>query len=95
MIENNLEEISQKLQQIAPIDWSVDISDDSAFLYIERKDGKMMKQAEITFFEEAAQDIAKLIIEVKRLREINHNLKRQIVNDYENKIKVDKDLRFI
>lgn len=95
MIENNLEEISQKLQQIAPIDWSVDISDDSAFLYIERKDGKMMKQAEITFFEEAAQDIAKLIIEVKRLREINHNLKRQIVNDYENKIRVDKDLRFI
>lgn len=95
MIENNLEEISQKLQQIAPIDWKIDISNDSAFLYIERKDGKMMKQAEITFFEEAAQDIAKLIIEVKRLREINHNLKRQIVNDYENKIRVDKDLRFI
>ena len=95
MIENNLEEISQKLQQIAPIDWKIDISNDSAYLYIERKDGKMMKQAEITFFEEAAQDVAKLIIEVKRLREINHNLKRQIVNDYENKIKVDKDLRFI
>lgn len=95
MIENNLEEISQKLQQIAPIDWKIDISNDSAYLYIERKDGKMMKQAEITFFEEAAQDIAKLIIEVKRLREINHNLKRQIVNDYENKIRVDKDLRFI
>lgn len=95
MIENNLQEISQKLQQIAPIDWKIDISNDSAYLYIERKDGKMMKQAEITFFEEAAQDIAKLIIEVKSLREVNHNLKRQIVDDYENKIKVDKDLRFI
>lgn len=95
MIENNLQEISQKLQQIAPIDWKIDISNDSAYLYIERKDGKMMKQAEITFFEEAAQDIAKLIIEVKSLREVNHNLKRQIVDDYENKIKFDKDLRFI
>ena len=95
MIENNLQQISQKLQEIAPIDWKIDISNDSAYLYIERKDGKMMKQAEITFFEEAAQDIAKLIIEVKSLREVNHNLKRQIVDDYENKIKVDKDLRFI
>jgi len=95
MIENNLQQISQKLQQIAPIDWKIDISNDSAYLYIERKDGKMMKQAEINFFEEAAQDIAKLIIEVKSLREVNHNLKRQIVDDYENKIKVDKDLRFI
>ena len=95
MIENNLKHISEKLQEIAPINWNIDISNDSAFLYIERKDGKMIKQAEITFFEEAAQDIAKLIIEVKQLREVNAALKRQIVQDWETKLKVDKDIRFI
>ena len=55
MIENNLQQISQKLQEIAPIDWKIDISNDSADLYIERKDGKMMEQAEINFLEEAAK----------------------------------------
>lgn len=95
MIENDLKFISKKLQSIAPINWQVDISEDSGFLYIERKDGKMMRQADITFFEEAAQDIAKLIIEVKQLREVNKALKRQIVDNCESKTKVDKDLRFI
>lgn len=95
MIENNLSFISKKMQSIAPIDWKIDISDDSAFLYIERKDGKMMKQAEITFFEEAAQDIAKLLIEVKQLREVNSALKRQIIQDCKTKNSIDKDLRFV
>lgn len=95
MVENDLNHISSKLQTIAPINWEINFSDDSAFLYIERKDGKMMRQADLTFFEEAASDIAKLIIEVKQLREVNTALKRQIVDDCESKTKVDKDLRFI
>lgn len=96
MVENDLNHISRKLQTIAPINWEIGFSDDSAFLYIERKDGKMMRQADVVFFEEAASDIAKLIIEVKQLREVNAALKRQIVKETDEKAsKIDKDLRFI
>jgi hypothetical protein len=95
MIENNLKHISKKIQAITPVNWNVDISNDSGFLYIERKDGKMMRQADITFFEEAAQDIAKLVIEVKQLREVNAALKRQININYQKDLGIDKDLRFI
>jgi hypothetical protein len=95
MIENDLNYISNKILSIAPVNWEVDISYDSGFLYIERKDGKMMRQADITFFEEAGQDIAKLVIEVKQLREINAALKRQIIQDTKAKNDIDKDLRFV
>ena len=55
----------------------------------------MMRQADITFFEEAGQDIAKLVIEVKQLREVNAALKRQIIQDTKAKNDIDKDLRFV
>ena len=90
MIENDLDKISNKIREITPTNWSVDVSDDNAFLYIERKDGKPMRYADISFFEDAATDIAKLAIEVKQLREINSALKKQIINQ-----EVEKDLRFL
>jgi hypothetical protein len=102
MIENNLKEISEGLQAIAPIDYIVDISFEGDHIIIRRSDDKLMKQSDITFFEESHKNIAKLLIEVKSLREVNAQLKRLLVkevdkigNSYESNTSVDGDLRFL
>ena len=105
MIENNLKEISQGLQAIAPINYIVDISFEGDHIIIRRSDDKLMKQSDITFFEESHKNIAKLLMEVKSLREVNAQLKRLLVkevdegctcgNSYEPNINLDSDLRFL
>ncbi len=105
MIENNLKEISEKLQAIAPIDYIVDISFGGDHIIIRRSDDKLMKQSDIIFFEESHKDIARLIMEVKSLREVNAQLKRLLVDQIENEkctcsdsspsTNLDSDLRFL
>jgi len=99
MIENNLNEISEQIQAIVPVNWVIDISSDSRALIITRRDEKNMKWSDINFFDDAASNIAKLIIEVKQLREVNAALKRQIVKaesaKIEETIALEKDLRFL
>ena len=95
MIENDLDAISEKIQAITPASWSIDISQDARYLLISRKDEKNMRQSDILFFEDAAKDVAKLVYEIRRLKEINVALKRQIVKDLENKNNIEKDLRFL
>jgi hypothetical protein len=92
MIENNLNEVSERVRNATPTNWEVDISDDNGFIYIERQDGKPMTYSDLIFFENAATDIAKLTIEVKQLREVNVALKRQIVGETQ---ELDKDIRFL
>jgi len=95
MIENDLDAISEKIQAITPASWSIDISQDARYLLVSRKDEKNMRQSDILFFEDAAKDVAKLVYEIRRLKEINVALKRQIVKDLENKNNIEKDLRFL
>lgn len=90
MIENDLNQITQRLRDVTPTDWTVDISSDGTYIYINSEKERPMKDAHLNFFENAATDIAKLAIEVKQLREINLALKRQIVSQ-----DVEKDLRFL
>lgn len=90
MIENDLDEISERLRNVTPTDWNVDISTDSRYIYINSEKERPMRNSHVIFFENAATDIAKLAIEVKQLRQINLALKRQIVIQ-----DVDKDLRFM
>ena len=90
MIENNLDEITERITNVTPANWQIDISFDDMCVYIGRKEEKPMRKSDLIFFENAAKDIAKLIVEVKQLREVNNALKKQII-----KQDVDKDLRFI
>lgn len=90
MIENDLDKITQRLRDVTPTNWNVDISSDGRYIYIGSERERPMKDAHLDFFENAATDIAKLAIEVKQLREINLALKRQLVTQ-----DVEKDLRFL
>ena len=92
MIENNLNEVSERIRNATPTNWRADISFDSAFIYIERENSKPMTHSDLDFFENAASDIAKLVIEVKQLREINAALKKQIVSANH---ALEKDIRFL
>jgi hypothetical protein len=78
MIENNLKEISLRVRNATPADWIVDISQDESYLIIRRKNEKNMTESDIMFFENSATDVARLVIEVKQLREVNKALKKQI-----------------
>lgn len=90
MIENNLDEITERITNITPANWEIDISFDDMFIYVRRKEEKPMRKSDLIFFENAAKDIAKLVVEIKQLREVNKALKTQII-----KQDVDKDLRFM
>jgi hypothetical protein len=90
LIENNLKEISQRIVNITPVDWEIDSSSDDTVLYVRRKNERPMKKSDIIFFENAATDIAKLVIEIKQLREVNRALKRQIIGQ-----EFEKDIRFV
>jgi hypothetical protein len=92
VIENNLNEVSERIRNATPTNWRADISFDSAFIYIERENGKPMTHSDLDFFENAASDIAKLVIEVKQLREINAALKKHIVSAT---YALEKDIRFL
>ncbi len=92
MIENNLNEVSERVRNATPTNWRADISSDDAFIYIERENGKPMTHSDLEFFENAASDVAKLVIEVKQLREINAALKKQIVSAT---YALEKDIRFL
>jgi hypothetical protein len=92
MIENNLNEISDRLKAIAPINWQTDIEMDELTMLVRHKDERKITQLDMEFIENAASNIASLIMEVKQLREVNVALKRQIVTQV-NEIK--NDLRFI
>lgn len=90
MVENNLEEISERLRNATPTDWEFDVSFDDLTLYTRRKNEKPVQKTDVIFFENAAVDIARLVVEVKQLRQINAALKRQLVNQ-----EIDKDIRFL
>jgi acetaldehyde dehydrogenase (acetylating) len=90
VIENNLSEISERLRNATPANWDIDHSFDNTCMYIHRTNEKPITNSDILFFENAATDIAKLVIEVKQLREINAALKRQLINQ-----DIEKDLRFL
>lgn len=90
VIENNLNEISERLRNATPANWDIDYSFDNTCIYIHRISEKPITNSDVLFFENAATDIAKLVIEVKQLREINAALKRQLINQ-----DIEKDLRFL
>lgn len=89
MIENNLNEISDRLKAIAPINWQTDVDMDDLSMLLRHKDERKITKADMEFIENAASDIAALIMEVKQLREVNLALKKQIIGH------VEKDLRFL
>lgn len=89
MIENNLNELSSRLKEIAPINWQTDVEMDERTMLVRHKDERPIANADIEFVENAASNIASLIMEVKQLREVNLALKRQIIDQ------VEKDLRFL
>ena len=90
MIENNLNEISDRLKAITPINWQTDVEMDELTMLVRHKDERKITKADMSFIENAASNIASLIMEVKQLREVNLALKRQII-----KQEVAKDLRFL
>lgn len=81
MIENDLDEIAERLRSITPANYVVDFGYDDLYLIINWPDEKPLNKIHGKFFQEAANDIAKLIIEVKQLRQVNKSLKRQIVEE--------------
>jgi tRNA isopentenyl-2-thiomethyl-A-37 hydroxylase MiaE len=88
MIENNLNEISDRLKAITPINWQTDTEMDELTMLVRHKDERKITNADMEFIEKAASDIAGLIMEVRQLREVNVALKKQILTH------VEKDIRF-
>lgn len=79
MIENDLDEIAERLRAITPANYHVDFGYDELYLIINWEKEKKLSKMQAQFFTEAPNDIARLIIEVKQLRQVNKSLKRQIV----------------
>lgn len=81
MIENNLGEIAERLRGVTPANYEVDFGHENLYLIINWPKEKALDDNHREFFKNAAVDIARLTIEVKQLRQINAQLKRQIRND--------------
>lgn len=90
MIENNLDEISQRVRAVTPVDWQIDTEMDDLTMLIRHKNERKITNSDIDFISNAGTDIASLVIEVKQLRDINRALKRQVIVQ-----EVEKDLRFM
>jgi hypothetical protein len=81
MIENNLSEIAERLRGITPANYEVDFGHENLYLIINWPKEKALDDIHRDFFKNAAVDIAQLVVEVKQLRQVNAQLKRQIKND--------------
>lgn len=81
MIENNLNEILERLQGITPANYEVDFGHEDLYLIINWPKEKALDEKHRVFFKNAAIDIAHLVVEVKQLRQVNTQLKRQITNN--------------
>jgi hypothetical protein len=81
MIENNLNEIAERLRGVTPANYEVDFGHEDLYLIINWPKEKVLEEKHREFFKNAAIDIAQLVIEVKQLRQINSQLKRQISNN--------------
>lgn len=72
-------QIAKRLREATPTNWIVEVGREGFYVSIRRDNEKDMTQADVEFFENAASDIASLIIEVKKLRDKNAALQRQII----------------